>query len=497
MNFLTSIVLALLICLTGNVSATVRSGTHNSVNQLGTLSPGGPVVVSGSLSKEAQALTLSGAAVPLSGGRSFRKEVSVTPGLNRFPIVVTQANGTVTSKFIEMQVESGVAMIHTYDLNGNLESVAPQATPAQPLRSYKWDAADRLIEINRYLPDGVIEKTANTNNGMGERVGKSEFINGVQQSSVAYLYGATGVLQERSANGATVRKTYTGEGEMDYTTATPTPRFYTRDQLGSVREVLDSNGALLAKYDYTPYGVRSRTAGTYETEKGYTGHDYHSASGTVLIRYRAYDPQTARWPSRDPIGEKGGVNLYGFVQNNGVAKIDYLGKLEIAGGVGVDGTIVPAPGIHINVEVSQTIHFISGWPPSIKICSNVSLTVGFTPGAFIGGGINFPVGFSPDNSLEGGATSTTYTAGVGDGSSITAGVSLNDKNSNITASGSGVGPGLGFGGYAGGGKTFSGTSCFSVSCFIDPLNYASDTIRTTIEATKQAYSEAHNWAGNL
>jgi RHS repeat-associated protein len=222
-------------------------------------------------------------------------------------------------------VESGVAMIHTYDLNGNLESVAPQATPTQPLRSYQWDAADRLLEINRYLPNGVIEKTAYAYNGMGERVGRSEFINGIQQSSVAYLYGATGVLQERSADGSTVRKTFTGEGEMDYTTATPTPRFYTRDHLGSVREVVDGIGALLARYDYTPYGVRSRITGTYESEKGYTGHDYHASSGTVLTRYRAYDPQTARWLSVDPLGESGGMNLYGYVGNNPVNAVDPLG----------------------------------------------------------------------------------------------------------------------------------------------------------------------------
>jgi hypothetical protein len=32
------------------------------------------------------------------------------------------------------------------------------------------------------------------------------------------------------------------------------------------------------------------------------------------------------WPSRDPIGEEGGLNLYGFVQNNGVNKWDLLGQ---------------------------------------------------------------------------------------------------------------------------------------------------------------------------
>jgi len=31
------------------------------------------------------------------------------------------------------------------------------------------------------------------------------------------------------------------------------------------------------------------------------------------------------WPSRDPIGERGGVNLYGFVGNDGVSGMDILG----------------------------------------------------------------------------------------------------------------------------------------------------------------------------
>jgi hypothetical protein len=41
--------------------------------------------------------------------------------------------------------------------------------------------------------------------------------------------------------------------------------------------------------------------------------------------YRYYDPQTGRWPSRDPIGEEGGVNLYGFVYNDSQQLYDYLG----------------------------------------------------------------------------------------------------------------------------------------------------------------------------
>ena len=51
--------------------------------------------------------------------------------------------------------------------------------------------------------------------------------------------------------------------------------------------------------------------------------------------YRYYDPLTGRWPSRDPIGEMGGVNLYEFVVNNSPNWIDYLGRepKEIDAGV--------------------------------------------------------------------------------------------------------------------------------------------------------------------
>ena len=43
---------------------------------------------------------------------------------------------------------------------------------------------------------------------------------------------------------------------------------------------------------------------------------------------RYYSPELGRWPSRDPLQEPGGFNLYGFVRNGPVDKIDYLGLWE-------------------------------------------------------------------------------------------------------------------------------------------------------------------------
>ena len=41
-----------------------------------------------------------------------------------------------------------------------------------------------------------------------------------------------------------------------------------------------------------------------------------------------YSSEQGRWISRDPIGEEGGVNLYAFVGNDPINKVDYLGLME-------------------------------------------------------------------------------------------------------------------------------------------------------------------------
>ncbi len=57
---------------------------------------------------------------------------------------------------------------------------------------------------------------------------------------------------------------------------------------------------------------------------------------TDLVMYprRPYSPATGRWLSQDPIGERGGLNLYGFVGNNPITRFDPLGLTDL-------GDIIP------------------------------------------------------------------------------------------------------------------------------------------------------------
>jgi len=58
------------------------------------------------------------------------------------------------------------------------------------------------------------------------------------------------------------------------------------------------------------------------------------SGGLAYYGFRYTDPKTGRWMSRDPIGERGGANLYGFCGNDGVNRRDYLGRKEFGIGVG-------------------------------------------------------------------------------------------------------------------------------------------------------------------
>jgi len=57
----------------------------------------------------------------------------------------------------------------------------------------------------------------------------------------------------------------------------------------------------------------------------FSSQDYHQISGLLLYLRRAYDPNLQRWLSRDPIEEGGGFNLYAYVENDAVNRLDAFG----------------------------------------------------------------------------------------------------------------------------------------------------------------------------
>lgn len=144
-------------------------------------------------------------------------------------------------------------------------------------------------------------------------------------TSKTFVWCGNRICEERDESGATVTKRFFTEGEQWVNTSNPGNYYYTRDHLGSIREVTNSNGSVMARYDYDPYGNRIVLNGKMDFDLGYTGHYYHGPSRLNLTLYRAYDPELGRWISRDPLMEEGGLNLYEYVQGNSINATDPLG----------------------------------------------------------------------------------------------------------------------------------------------------------------------------
>ena len=106
---------------------------------------------------------------------------------------------------------------------------------------------------------------------------------------------------------------------------TPIKYYYATDQIGSVRRVFASNNTTPA-YAYDPYGAPLQSTAPV-MERGYAGMLRDPDSGLSMTLYRAYNPLTGRWLSRDPVGEGAdpGGNLYAYVGSDAVNLNDPLG----------------------------------------------------------------------------------------------------------------------------------------------------------------------------
>jgi len=215
----------------------------------------------------------------------------------------------------------------TYNaLNQVSTTTAPGTT-----RSNEWDALDRLVAVN-----AGNQRTEFTYDGLSRMVGIRQLLNGSEVSHRRFVWCRFNLCEERDAAGV-VTKRFFPQGMKVESGPLAGTYFYTRDHLGSVRELIDSSGTVRARYAYDPYGRRSKLTGDVEADFGFAGMFWSAEANLSLTHFRAYDPELGRWLSRDPL--KGaevsqGPNLYAYVHNNPINRIDPLGLSADPFGIG-------------------------------------------------------------------------------------------------------------------------------------------------------------------
>ncbi len=110
--------------------------------------------------------------------------------------------------------------------------------------------------------------------------------------------------------------------------ATNGAHFTAFDGNGNVRGLVSAtNGAISAQYEYGPFGEALRTEGPAANSNPcrFSTKFNDDESDFLYFGYRYYNTSSGRWPNRDPIAERVGMNLYGFVSNKPIGFVDPFG----------------------------------------------------------------------------------------------------------------------------------------------------------------------------
>jgi len=109
------------------------------------------------------------------------------------------------------------------------------------------------------------------------------------------------------------------------------------DGNGNVGQLLDvtvntATSAIVAKYEYDAYGNTTLSSGSFAATNPFrfSTKYWDDVTSFGYWGYRYYSPRLGRWISRDPIEEKGGLNLCAYVVDNPVGAVDPNGTAAAA-----------------------------------------------------------------------------------------------------------------------------------------------------------------------
>jgi len=225
-----------------------------------------------------------------------------------------------------------------YDIKGNL-------TQGFDASGYQYDAQNRLTSATKgsatmtFKYDGLNREVSRTVNGGTPTFNVWDGWNLIEEYQSAnngamttgYVYGASGLILDAIPN---VR--------FDY---------YYQDGSGSTSHIADDAGHLLEWYRYDLQGTptfydannNQLSASAFGVRHLFTGQQWYSDIGLYDLRNRFYSPDIGRFLQADPIGFRGGSNLYRYCGNNPVTRWDPFGlqypTAEERGG-GPEGVVV-------------------------------------------------------------------------------------------------------------------------------------------------------------
>jgi RHS repeat-associated protein len=369
-------------------NALVQAFTVNNLNEISNVTRSGTLTVSGSTTEspssghtEYQVTSVnvsgtglgSGQANLYSDGTWAMQGATLANGVNTYTAVAQDNAGRQDTSTVTVNLPATNTC--AYDLNGNLRT--------NGTRIFDYDDENQLIRIT----EPNLWKSEFTYDGMMRRRITKDFTwSGgawLQTNELRYVYDGRLVVQERDANnlpvvsytrGLDLSSSLDGAGGIGgllartdhhlLTVGDPNAHaYYHADANGNITALMNNNGLLLASYTYDPFGNMLSMSGPLADANAYrfSSKEVGRNSGLYYYGFRFYDANSQRWLNRDPIGERGGTNLFAYVANEPLRRRDPLGLCGgwgSAGNYGVPGGYYTwAGGDLASTQTPQEVNF--------------------------------------------------------------------------------------------------------------------------------------------
>nr|WP_289623609.1 RHS repeat-associated core domain-containing protein [Paracidovorax valerianellae] len=258
-----------------------------------------------------------------------------------------------------------------YDVHGNVtkRTRGNQRAGHQEITELRWNADHQLVEATT-TRHGVTLATRYAYDALGRRVAKADAF-----GTTRYLWdGDLMVNSQRGGNNSLF--IYEPGSFVPLATVQGTPEdtrtyWYQCDQIGTPQELTDEEGRIAWAADYKVWGearvretaLRTGTDdGSVQRRTGhgpmgwgeaasahrppahvdqpfrFQGQQFDEETGLHYNRFRYYDPVVGRFVSQDPIGLRGGTNLFTYAPN----PIDWSDPWGLTGAKGtLDGKNIP------------------------------------------------------------------------------------------------------------------------------------------------------------
>lgn len=214
--------------------------------------------------------------------------------------------------------------IPTYTSNGNLLTDGRWV--------YQWNALDRLTRLDRRNPSDPIERIEFQYDHAGRRTQKTVTYTNAVVVTNKFVYDGWRLIAEMDGGNNLVRSYLWGAdltqsldggagvgGLVGVNIQTNGFYFATSDGRGNVTSLIRAQSSTPSvRYDYSPFGEVIRASGDIAKLNPirFSSKYYDDEAGVIYYGERYYHPAHGRWVSPDPLGELGGLNLYGFVGND-------------------------------------------------------------------------------------------------------------------------------------------------------------------------------------